>query len=113
MADQGKQIVQPPIYQRIYAIVRQIPTGKVATYGQISHIVPGCNARMVGYAMAALRDVNEGEPVPWQRVINSQGKISLTGEGAAIQRQLLEEEGVQFDAQGIVDFNEFGWLGMD
>ena len=102
-----------PIYKRIYAIVRQIPSGKVASYGQISHIVPGCNARMVGYALAALRDLDEGETIPWQRVINSQGKISLTREGKALQRQLLEQEGVKFDEQGLVDFNEFGWLGMD
>ena len=110
---QWKQDAQTPIYKRIYAIVRQIPAGKVAAYGQISRIVGGCSARMVGYAMAALRDINEGETVPWQRVINSQGKISLTGEGYALQHQLLEQEGVQFDDQGIVDFNEFGWLGMD
>jgi methylated-DNA-protein-cysteine methyltransferase-like protein len=110
---QWKQDAQTPIYKRIYAIVRQIPAAKVATYGQISRIVGGCSARMVGYAMAALRDVDEGETVPWQRVINSQGKISLTGEGYALQRQLLEQEGVQFDDQGIVDFNQFGWLGRD
>lgn len=114
MAEQRKQPDGlTPIYKRIYAIVRQIPSGKVATYGQISHIVPGCNARMVGYAMAALRDLDEGETVPWQRVINSQGKISLTGEGKALQRHLLEQEGIKFDAQGVVDFNEFSWLGMD
>lgn len=110
---QWKQDTQTPIYKRIYAIVRQIPAGKVASYGQISRIVGGCSARMVGYAMAALRDINEGEAVPWQRVINSLGKISLTGEGYALQHQHLEQEGVQFDDQGTVDFNEFGWLGMD
>ena len=102
----------PPLYKRIYAIVRQIPPGKVASYGQIARITGGCSARMVGYAMAALRDVSEGETVPWQRVINSQGKISLTGEGYAIQRQLLEQEGVHFNEQGTIDFDEFGWLGM-
>jgi len=112
-ADQRNKNNPTPMYQRIYAIVRQIPAGKVATYGQIARIVPGCDARMVGYAMAALRDTNEDEAVPWQRVINSQGKISLTGEGYALQRQLLEQEGILFSEKGVVDFNEFGWLGMD
>jgi methylated-DNA-protein-cysteine methyltransferase-like protein len=101
------------MYQRIYAIVRQIPAGQVAAYGQIARIVGGCSARMVGYAMAALRDNAEVMEVPWFRVINRQGKISLTGEGYAIQRQLLEAEGVRFDDQGRIDLNQFGWLGKD
>ncbi len=112
LEEEEKTAAHPPLYKRIYAIVRQIPPGKVASYGQIARIAGGCSARMIGYAMAALRDAREGETVPWQRVINSQGKISLTGEGYAIQRQLLEQEGVQFNEQGILDFNEFGWLGM-
>jgi methylated-DNA-protein-cysteine methyltransferase related protein len=100
-----------PIYARIYAIVRQIPEGKVATYGQIAGAAGGCTARMVGYAMAALP---KGSDVPWQRVINRQGKISPHGAGfgSAIQRQLLEDEGIQFDRQGRVDFEAAGWLGQ-
>src|SRR5436190_8819402 len=88
-----------PIYTRIYAVIRQIPPGRVATYGQIAVIVGGCTARMVGYALAATPASGD---VPWQRVINSQGKISLramSGENA-LQRQLLEEEGIHFSAQG-------------
>jgi methylated-DNA-protein-cysteine methyltransferase-like protein len=101
-----------PVYERIYVVVRQIPYGQVATYGQIAAIVGGCTARMVGYAMAALPF---GTDVPWQRVINRQGKISPRsgGQGGALQRQLLEEEGVQFDSQGRVDFNQVGWFGPD
>jgi len=101
-----------PVYERIYAVVRQIPPGKVATYGQIAKIVGGCTPRMVGYAMAALTtDAN----VPWQRVINRQGKVSprAGGSGTALQRQLLEKEGVQFDTQERVDFDEVGWPGPD
>jgi methylated-DNA-protein-cysteine methyltransferase-like protein len=109
----NEQEYQKPLYKRIYSIVRQIPVGQVAAYGQIARIVGGCSARMVGYAMAALRDNTEVMEVPWQRVINRQGKISLTGEGYAIQRQLLEAEGVKFDDQDRVDFNQFGWLGED
>ena len=101
-----------PLYQQIYAVVRQIPPGKVASYGQIARIVGGCTPRMGGYAMAAFRTAKETKPVPWQRVINSQGKISRHGEGlgSAIQRQMLEDEGVLFSAEGTIDFEEFGWL---
>ncbi len=102
-----------PIYERIYAVVCQIPPGKVATYGQIAAIVGGCTARMVGYAMAALP---HGTDVPWQRVINRQGKISprVGGNGSALQRQLLEAEGVRFDPQKhCVAFEEVGWVGPD
>ena len=97
-----------PLYDRIYAIVRQIPDGKVATYGQIARIVGGCSAQMIGFALAALRP---GSDVPWQRVINRQGKISLRAGGfGSIQQQLLEEEGVEFDEQGRTDFEKFGWI---
>lgn len=94
---------------RVYALVRQIPAGKVATYGQIARLVPGCTARMVGYAMSS---IPEGLDVPWQRVINSQGKISPhhAGFGSAMQRALLEEEGIIFDLENRVDFSVFGWI---
>lgn len=97
---------------RVYELVRQIPRGKVATYGQIARLAAPCSARMVGYALAGLP---RGSDVPWQRVINSQGKISPHGAGfgSAMQRVLLEEEGVQFDAAGKVDFAQVGWLGRE
>jgi methylated-DNA-protein-cysteine methyltransferase-like protein len=100
------------LYQRIWAVVRQIPPGKVATYGQIAAIVGDCTARMVGYAMAATPA--EGD-VPWQRVINSQGKISLRAhsDGALLQRRLLEEEGVRFDANSKVNLRAYRWYGPD
>ena len=95
-------------HERIYAVVRRIPKGKVATYGQIARIVGRCTARMVGYAMAA---VPEGSRVPWQRVINAQGTISARshGDGDVRQRVLLEKEGVMFDANGRVDLRIFQW----
>ena len=99
-----------PFYERIYAVVRQIPRGRVATYGQVAGIVGGCSARMVGYAMAALPyDTN----VPWQRVINRMGKVSPRsgGSGAAWQQQLLEAEGIHFEDDGRVDFAVVGWPG--
>jgi methylated-DNA-protein-cysteine methyltransferase related protein len=99
------------LYEEIYAVVRQVPPGKVATYGQIARIVGRCTPRMVGYAMAGTRD---DSGIPWQRVINSQGKISPHGDGIGtlLQRQLLEGEGVVFDLEGRVDFDRFGWLGL-
>ena len=101
-----------PIHTRIYAVVRQIPRGKVASYGQIAKLVGSCTARMVGYARAA---TPEGMDIPWQRVINAQGKISPHGAGfgSAVQRQLLEEEGLEFDAQGRIDWRQHGWPSPD
>ncbi len=95
-------------YEMIYDAVRQIPRGKVATYGQIARIVGRCTARMVGYAMAALRGRTD---VPWQRVINSKGEISTRsrGEGALRQRKLLEKEGIRFDPRGRVNLRRVRW----
>lgn len=105
---------QDRTYKRIYAMVRLIPSGKVTTYGRIAELIGGCTARMVGYAMAALK--RGGAPdVPWQRVINAQGRISVHGDGIgnAMQHSLLAEEGVVFDINGRVDFTQFGWPGPD
>jgi methylated-DNA-protein-cysteine methyltransferase-like protein len=104
-------IPTPPgvrLYEMIYAVVRQVPSGRVTTYGQVSKLVPGVTARMVGYAMAA---TPYGSGIPWQRVINAQGKISPHGEGfgTAMQHQLLVEEGVIFDSAGRIDLARFGW----
>lgn len=96
------------LYEQIYEVVRQIPWGKVATYGQIARIVgPPCDARTVGWALGALRSNPIDRPVPWQRVINAQGKVS-TGYR---QQELLEQEGVAFDSKGRMDLDRFGWEG--
>jgi methylated-DNA-protein-cysteine methyltransferase-like protein len=104
----------PIIFQhQVWDIVRQIPIGKVATYGQIARMIPPAPnldekayrafaPRWVGGAMAACP-----EDVPWHRVINSKGEISLRP-GAEKQRQLLEEEGIPFDARGRVNLKVFG-----
>jgi len=96
------------LYKKIYDVVRQIPPGKVATYGQIAKIVGKCTARMVGYAMAALP---WGAEVPWQRVINYKGEISprAHGNGSLRQRRLLEKERVRFDSRGRVDLKKVRW----
>jgi methylated-DNA-protein-cysteine methyltransferase related protein len=104
---------EPRLYDLIYNTVRQIPEGKVASYGQIAKIVGRCSAQMVGFALAALANQKRITDVPWQRVINSKGKISPHGFGMGthLQRVLLEDEGVQFDLEGVLDFNIYGWDG--
>lgn len=97
------------LYERIYRLVRDIPPGQVASYGQIARLV-GCSPRVAGYAMAA---VPSGSDVPWQRVINSRGEISPRkgGGGDMSQRRLLEDEGIIFDQKGRLDLSEAGWPG--
>jgi len=101
----------PGTRERIYAAVRRIPRGRVATYGQVAALagLPG-HARQVGYALAALP---AGSAVPWHRVINAQGRISLRREGPPAglpQRLRLEGEGVTFDAGGRVSLARHGWV---
>lgn len=97
------------VYQRIYAVVRRIPKGKVASYGQVAALarLPG-RARQVGYALHALPN---GTTVPWQRVVNAQGGISRRRRPGPelTQRILLEREGVRFGARGRIALKTFGW----
>lgn len=95
-------------YTRIYEWVRRVPEGKVATYGQIAVLAGKCSARQVGYAMAALSGDSD---IPWHRIINSQGRISLrTGsEGHHLQRILLEAEGIVFSEDDKIDLAQFRW----
>lgn len=96
-----------PTYAAIYRMVREIPRGRVATYGQIAQL---CGlfgrARQVGYALHALPP---GSPVPWQRVLNARGALSLADAAGGHQRLLLTAEGVDFDARGRVDLRRFQW----
>lgn len=99
-------------FDRVYAIVRQVPRGKVVSYGQVAAWLGSPSmARAVGYALHALR-FDKMHDVPWQRVINSAGRISFRSDDVRgiVQRHLLESEGVQFDAHGVVDFRVFGWM---
>lgn len=98
------------LYHRIYEGVRHIPPGRVATYGQVARVVgPPVTAQQVGDAMAALGDGHPDLSVPWQRVINAQGKVS-TGRH---QQHLLAHEGIVFNAKGSTDLRRFGWQGPD
>lgn len=102
------------LYDIIFDTIRQIPVGKVASYGQIAGIVGRCSAQMIGFALASLAGSPTGTDVPWQRVVNGQGKISPHGFGlgSGMQRALLEEEGIVFEPDQSIDFEKYGWLGV-
>jgi methylated-DNA-protein-cysteine methyltransferase-like protein len=94
--------------ERVYKIVRRIPRGRVMTYGQIAEILgEGYTARTVGYVMHGA----ESESVPWQRVINAQGKCSTAKMTLPtnLQQSILESEGVRFDPQGRCDVESLRW----
>jgi methylated-DNA-protein-cysteine methyltransferase-like protein len=99
------------VYHHIYEVVKQIPPGKVATYGQIATLANlAGKARLVGYALARVPG-NDLE-IPWQRVINAKGEISYSPfrEGNDyLQRALLEREGVQFSPDDRVNLRLYGW----
>ncbi len=97
-------------YDRIYTTVRQIPWGKVATYGQIADLsgLYG-KARLVGYALFRVQIEDD---IPWHRVINAQGEISYSLQrqgGDYLQKVLLEEEGIEFNKNGKIDLNKYRW----
>lgn len=98
-------------YERIYRTAARIPEGRVSTYGRIARLAGGCTARMVGYALHRLSV--DRDDVPWHRIVNASGRISLRseGDGAWIQRRLLEMEGVEFSRRGGIDLGRFGWPG--
>jgi methylated-DNA-protein-cysteine methyltransferase-like protein len=103
----------PPsdIRTRIYAAVKRIPRGRVATYGQIATIAGlDGHARQVGYA---LHDLPDGMDVPWHRVINARGEISprSAGDSHELQRMLLEAEGVEFSLDSRVALKRYQWGG--
>jgi methylated-DNA-protein-cysteine methyltransferase-like protein len=100
-----------PFHQAVWAMVRRIPHGRTASYGAVAAWLGAPRAaRGVGYALAALTDEND---VPWWRVLNRRGEVSIRGKPGlpALQRALLEAEGVVFDHHGRVDFSRFGWQG--
>lgn len=109
--------------ETVWHIVKQVPFGKVSTYGQIASMIPAHRDSIdeehrklapywVGQAMNRAREI---DAIPWQRIINGQGKIAMpTGsQGATEQRQRLLTEGLEFDAQERIDLGTFGWSGPD
>lgn len=97
-------------YDRIYEVVKQIPAGRVATYGQVAKLagLPR-QARLVGYALNALHD----DTIPWHRVINSRGRISERAASGAevLQRKLLEDEGIVFAPDNTISLLKYRWHG--
>jgi methylated-DNA-protein-cysteine methyltransferase-like protein len=98
-------------FEKVYRLVQRVPPGKVTSYGAVARMLEHPHAaRTVGWAM---HSIPQGMDVPWWRVINSKGYVSLSGqEGASLQRELLEAEGVEFDERGFVDWERFGWEGL-
>ena len=106
----------PSFRAQVHAVVQSIPAGRVMTYGQIAGLIPPppgsdlhtweqVKARWVGYAMASCPD-----ELPWQRVVNSRGRISVRGgEGPDLQRLLLADEGVVFEEAGQIDLARYRW----
>jgi methylated-DNA-protein-cysteine methyltransferase-like protein len=101
------------LYKAIYRVVRRIPRGQVATYGQVAELagIPG-GARVAGAAMRA------SDGLPWQRVVGKRGRDRAAIQihdpvGAAIQRQLLEAEGVVVTDRGLIDLTRYGWIPRD
>jgi methylated-DNA-protein-cysteine methyltransferase-like protein len=104
-------------YTQVYAVVRRIPPGRVTTYGRIAKMLGRPRAaRAVGYALNALND-KQGpayESVPWQRVINSQGRISIVNREHSAQHQaeILRSEGVNVSPDLRIDLDIFLWEGL-
>ena len=101
--------LEPGIDQRIWQVVHSIPAGRVATYGDVARLagLPGA-ARRVG---RSLRLLPPGSKIPWHRVINAAGRLSLPEDSVAkyTQRERLEAEGVVFRARGRIDLGRYRW----
>lgn len=97
-------------YHAVWDLVRRVPVGCVVTYGQLATWLGSPRAaRAVGYAMFNVQNAD----VPWHRVVNAKGEISIGGHlhRPGRQRELLEAEGVAFDAKGRIDLNQYRWQG--
>lgn len=96
-----------PFSRRVYRIVHRIPPGRVIAYGGVAALLGNPRAaRGVGHALSTLP---EGATVPWWRVVNGRGTISLKHHRGLLQRSLLEAEGVRFERGGRIDWKKYGW----
>lgn len=106
-------------YKRIYKLVKKIPKGKIATYAQIG-IMTGVSPRVVGWALNRLakfktESTREEDSIPWQRVINSKGKIStnkLSNISLGLQKELLMKEGIKFNNEEEIDLKKYRWSNL-
>lgn len=102
----GDRVVTAGFHARVYDVVRRVPAGSVTTYGDVAAVLGTPRvARHVGWALAACKEPD----VPWQRVINAQGRISFKGDTGrgVLQRSLLEAEGIEFSDTGKVDLRQY------
>lgn len=97
-----------PFTQRVVHIIKNIPSGKVCTYGYIAEMAG--NPRGARQVAWILHSSSQKYDLPWHRVINSKGKISLKGDKYKMQKQLLEKEGVIFDSNDVIDFEQYLWI---
>jgi len=111
-------MTKPNFYEQVYVVVRCIPRGQVTSYGRIAEMLGAPNAsRAVGYALRALKDKQEDpdyDDIPWQRVVNSQGRISIVNReyGAMLQAEILREEGVEVSEDLRINLDRFLWSGL-
>lgn len=97
-----------PFHQCVVDIIRKIPRGKVATYGQIAALAG--SPRAARQVVRILHACSEKLDLPWYRVINKQGMISLPHNGGyELQKSMLKKEGVKFNREDVVDLQKFGW----
>ena len=105
--------LQPKFARAVYAAVRKVPRGRVVTYGQVAAMLGHPRAaRAVGTALSRLPR-GLVRIVPWQRVINAAGRISMRADFVRpdLQRHLLESEGVRFSRDGQIDLKAYRWAG--
>jgi methylated-DNA-protein-cysteine methyltransferase-like protein len=94
-----------PVFGKVHELVKAIPRGRVATYGQLSGLIRGrLSAVGVGWALR-----NCGDAIPWHRVVNASGGLSTKGDAADLQRDLLEAEGLRFGSHGTIDLARYQW----
>jgi methylated-DNA-protein-cysteine methyltransferase-like protein len=111
---------RPNFYEQVYKLTQRIPPGKVTSYGRIAQMLGHPHAaRAVGYALSALKNPDSNSSytsatVPWQRVVNSQGRISIHHREQTAQKQarLLREEGVAVDENLRINLEKFLWEGL-
>ncbi len=93
-------------FERVWKLVKRIPRGRVATYGQLSQMIEKRLTPIgVGWAIRAAPD----GAIPWHRVVNGRGAVSTDGEHPGLQRAMLEAEGVAFDDDGVIDLDRYAW----
>ncbi len=109
---------KPNFYTQVYAVVRRIPRGKVTSYGRVARMLGRPQAaRAVGYALNALKDKADqpaSADIPWQRVVNAQGRISIVNRehSAQYQADLLREEGVVVSPDLRINLDVYLWEGL-